>query len=262
MQKILILGHKGMLGEAVLKYITSKKYEILTTSLRWHSQEFKEYIKNSGADSIINCIGKIPQHKPTDQEYTSVNKELPVFLDSVGIPVIHPSTDCEFSGNIPEEKEYSVTSTRDASDTYGRSKADVSELIESTFKHTKIIRTSIIGHESNTHVSLLDWFLCTDEKSVRGYTNHYWNGITTLEWAKQAEIIIQDWDNYPVLNQLGSDQHVSKYDMLILIQKIYNKDIEIIPYNTDITVNKCLQSQKKLPSLEQQLIELKNFYNR
>ena len=61
--------------------------------------------------------------------------------------MIHPSTDCEFSGNIPATRKYTKKDVRDAIDDYGKSKAEISKRIENGFKNTKIIRTSIVGHE-------------------------------------------------------------------------------------------------------------------
>ena len=42
---VLILGHTGMLGHMVLKYLKYKGVNVDTTNLRWPSEEFKNYIK-------------------------------------------------------------------------------------------------------------------------------------------------------------------------------------------------------------------------
>lgn len=260
--KILVLGHKGMLGRAVYKFFKENTHhQLFTTNSHWGNSSFIEEIKNIEADFIINGIGKIPQKKPLSEEYIFVNVELPRFLEALGTKVIHPSTDCEFKGNIPAGEAYTKTSVRDADDVYGISKASISTEIENGFKNTKIIRTSIIGHEENSSLALLDWFLSQTD-SVKGYTNHYWNGITTLEWAKQCQNLIENWDNSPVLNQLGTKTHYSKFEIVSLAKDIYKKDIEIIPFETETTVNKCLVSDIDLPDLKTQLIELKEFFKK
>ena len=260
--KILVLGHRGMLGRAVTKFFAENtNHEVTTISSRWGESNFNEEVKNLEADFIINGIGKIPQKKPLAQDYTSINIELPRFLETLNTPIIHPSTDCEFKGSIPKGESYTKESVRDADDDYGMSKAIISTEIEQGFKNTKIIRTSIIGHEENSSLALLDWFL-SQSGSVKGYTNHYWNGITTLEWAKQCKNIIENWDNFPVLNQLGTETHYSKFEIVSLAKDIYKKDIEIIPFTTEITVNKCLTSDMTVPELPTQLEELKSFFNK
>ncbi len=260
--KILVLGHKGMLGRAVYKFLKENtNHEVVTIFSRWGESSFNEEVKNLKVDFIVNGIGKIPQKKPSDAEYNFLNVELPRFLETLGTKVIHPSTDCEFKGNISKGESYTKTSPRDADDIYGISKASISEEIENNFKNTKIIRVSIIGHEENTDLALLDWFL-SQTGSVKGFTNHYWNGITTLEWAKQCQKIIENWDNFSILNQLGTETHYSKFEIVSLAKEIYEKDIEIIPFETDTAVNKCLKPDFYLPELKEQLFELKEFFGK
>ena len=66
--KVLVLGHKGMLGHMVHKYLSTKKdCKLTTTDLRWPSEDFKDFVLEfcdlRGGDYIINCIGSIPQRK-------------------------------------------------------------------------------------------------------------------------------------------------------------------------------------------------------
>ncbi len=260
--KILVLGHKGMLGRAVARYFfNNSKYEVLTTSVRFGDTAFEETMQTLSPDAIINCIGKIPQKHPVENEYDTINIELPRFLESLGIHIIHPSTDCEFKGDLLAGQAYPKHTLRDAEDIYGRSKAVISEEIEASFTNTKIIRTSIIGHEESTSLSLLDWFLA-QTGSVNGYTNHFWNGITTHEWAKQCEKILNNWEAYPTLNQVGTAAHYSKCEVLNLVKSVYQKDIEITPFEHTETINRCLESDAELPSLEEQLKELRIFFAR
>ena len=94
--------------------------------------------------------------------------------------------------------------------------------------------------------------------SANGYANHYWNGITTLEWSKQAYNIIKDWNSFSKITQIGTDK-TNKYELLCLINKIFECNKNIISINVD-SVNKCLKTDYKLQSLEEQIIELKKFY--
>jgi dTDP-4-dehydrorhamnose reductase len=262
MKKILILGHKGMLGNVLCKYFGAKNdYEVLAATNRWGDSSFEAEMQATDADFIINCIGLIPQRKPTDAEYKFINTDLPIFLDSLGKKIIHPSTDCEFKGAIPPTEKYPKSHPRDVEDAYGRSKADASQFLEDSGKNTKMIRTSIIGHEVDSHLALLDWFL-NSEGEVKGYTNHYWNGITTLEWAKIAEDLMHNWDASPVVSQFGTDENKSKYEVLGLFKEIYGKEISIIPFDAAEAINRCVETDKPMPSLTEQLKELKAFYGK
>ena len=260
--KVLVLGHNGMLGRAAVTYFgTIPTIEVHTTMSRFGDSDFKNVIDAIAPDFILNAIGKIPQKKPTEVEYKLINTDLPLYLDTLGYKVILPTTDCEFKGTLLPGQAYSRDAVRDADDIYGMSKAIPSAQLEAHGKHTKIIRTSIIGHEKDTAVALLDWFL-SQEGSVRGYTNHYWNGITTLQWVKECYQIMTHWDTTPTLTQLGTTKHHSKYDVLLIAKAIYGKDIEVVPFTPDVGTNKCVVSDYEVPTLEIQLEELKAFYGK
>jgi len=95
--KILVLGHTGMLGHMVVKYLKFQNEEIVTTDLKWETDEFKDYIKKSTCEYLVNCIGCIPQKKPNWAQYKSVNIFLPLFLtNNFTGKIIHSSTDCDF----------------------------------------------------------------------------------------------------------------------------------------------------------------------
>jgi dTDP-4-dehydrorhamnose reductase len=95
MTKVLVLGHKGMLGNIACTYLGQKGFELLTTDARWGDENYKDTLLSLAPDFIINCIGLIPQRKPFDEEYKFINTDLPIFLDTLGIKVIHPTTDQE-----------------------------------------------------------------------------------------------------------------------------------------------------------------------
>ena len=197
MTNILILGHKGMLGHMVYK-VLSDSYEIKTINERfpnWNKELF------DGIDLIINCIGAIPQKT----EEFDINWQIPLWLDkNTDCNIIHPATDCEIDDS-----------------SYGISKKQASNYIKDHCKTTKIIQTSIIGPELNSNYSLLEWFL-SQRGEVNGYTEAIWNGVTTLEWAKQCKVVIDNWDSTPILTILYSNK-VSKFNLLVIIQQLYNK---------------------------------------
>lgn len=235
--KILILGHNGLLGNMVYSYFKSKNYDLVTTGLRWPDDDFKSFVSEQVVDYIINCIGIIPQKKPDVELYDLVNYQLPLWLDSICIKVIHPDTD------------------EPADTPYGAAKEMARKNISI---NTKIIKTSIIGFEKNTRYSFLDWFLGS-EGSVNGFTNQMWNGNTTLEWAKWAEKIIKNCDEYKNVTTLANPDCLSKYEILEKIKIIFDKNIEISPVESSIAKNNCMNGDYTTSNLVLQLKELKNF---
>lgn len=248
-----------MLGHMVKKYMISVGFEIETINEKWPNSTFIENIKNSKSNFLINCIGSIPQKKPNWEQYKNVNILLPLFLsENFGGKIIHPTTDCEFSGNLQMGNFYSKNDTKDATDDYGISKSHASYLLSSK-NNVKQIRTSIIGPELSSKVSLMEWFF-KQEKSLNGYTNHYWNGITTLEWSEQCVNLINNWNQFESITQLGVDP-ITKYDLLKLINEIYHSNKVVNPIQEKFS-NKCLLTDYKIRELTEQLKRLKIFQER
>ena len=243
---VLVLGHNGMLGHMVYNYLSKKSNcNLVTTDLRWPTEDFKCFITNfwydKEGDYIINCIGAIHQNKNRFE----VNIDLPIWLDNnidynfSSCRVIHPGTDTD-EGD------------------YGTSKDKAEKYILEKGCMTYIIKTSIIGPELNSKNSLLQWFL-NKETEVSGYSEAYWNGITTLQWAKICYDIICDRHNIDKTMTIPTTECISKYDLLYIIKEVFNKDI-IIHKNPDVKINRCLEGDIEVKDIRQQLIELKEFY--
>lgn len=236
--KVLLLGHKGMLGHMVFKYLQTKGIEIETTDLRWPSDGFKETVKNYKGDFIINCIGAIHQRV----NFFDINWEIPIFLDlNSTCNIIHPGTDCEMDD-----------------DDYGISKKIARDFIVYTSKRTKSIKTSIIGPEIKSNSSLMEWFLSkSDEDFVYGFSKFYWNGNTTLTWAKYCLSLIYEWDKYGRETILSSPC-ISKKEILDSINEVYKRNINIIEKD-EIEKNKCLNGDIFTEHIKEQLLELRDF---
>lgn len=233
----MILGHRGMLGHMVKMYLEDLGHTVHTNNYRFPSAEFNENVLRWKGDYIVNAIGAIPQKKSTFE----VNKDLPVWLSQNSkARIIHAGTDCEIDN-----------------DEYGNSKREASEYIKHSSSNTKILKASIIGPELSSFKSLLSWFL-NSEGSVNGYSKAMWNGVTTLEWSKQCNRLMNDWESYEV-ETIIEGQCLSKYELLELIKEVFDKNITIIQ-NDKIYKNKCLTGAIVAPEIKNQLEELKKYY--
>jgi dTDP-4-dehydrorhamnose reductase len=144
-------------------------------------------------------------------------------------------------------------------DDYGNSKRIASEWIKSSGQNTKIIKTSILGPELNTKASLMEWFL-SQTGDVNGYSECYWNGNTTLTWAKFCLHLMYNWESEEVETILEGER-VSKYQLLLTLKEVYNRhDIYVKPVDKPI-INKCLEGNFKTSNLKSQLIDLQYFTN-
>lgn len=232
--KVLILGHNGMLGHMMAKYLSENSFEISFLSERWPLS--KSLILSFDGDYIINCIGAIPQRTSNFE----INWHLPIWLDlNCECRIIHPGTDCEID-----------------LDDYGRSKKVAANFINNSGSRTKVLKTSVIGPELTTNSSLLNWFL-SQNNEVFGYTHALWNGNTTLEWAKQCEKLMNNWDDYDTETIIYSNA-ISKYELLNIFKDVFNKNILIKPKS--LGKDKTLKGSIKTKNILDQLIELKNYY--
>ena len=192
-------------------------------------------------DLVINCIGIIKQLKESHNALLSIEinslfpHKLADHIKGSKIRLIHISTDCVFSG---DKGNYIETDHSDAKDLYGKTKF-LGELIN--YNNCITIRTSIIGPELQTKVSLLEWFL-SQKGEVNGYVNAIYSGLTTNELILIIEKYIIPAPEKKGLYHLSSDP-ISKYNLLKIIAKIYNKKIKINPFN-EFKNNKSLNCDK------------------
>jgi dTDP-4-dehydrorhamnose reductase len=264
-KNILVLGSSGMLGKQVFQYFKNKKYKVSRLDTKIKFENVDNFIKKINLRKkliIINCIGKIKQKEKNFENLFFINTIFPhklsYLLDNKHL-LIHPSTDCIFNGD--KKGYYKLNSKKDSNDKYGISKS-LGELALEKRNNTLIVRTSIIGI-TKSKKDFLSWFL-NQKKEVYGYSNHYWNGVTTLEWCKKIEQIFinrENLDNKTKIIQLGTRIIYSKYKMLNIFKKIFDKKIKIIKKKTKYT-NRALKPNIYSKDLISQLIEFKKFSNK
>jgi dTDP-4-dehydrorhamnose reductase len=176
-------------------------------------------------------------------------------VNELGAKLIHPTTDCVYSGL---KGHYNENDKYDVSDIYGMSKA-IGEPLDCT-----VIRTSIIGEEVGQGRSLVEWVKSSANTTVTGFTNHYWNGITCLEFAKICDTIIKANNFWKGTRHIHSNT-VNKFELVHLISEIYGLNIGVTPKETTVTCDRSLSTNFNLieyfniPELKEQIIEMRNF---
>lgn len=262
-KKILVIGATGMLGNAQMTELSKYKNFDVFGTVRYF-EEAKKYlpakllkkiqpnveVENIDSlikvfdwvkpDVVINCVGLIKQSKNASDIALdiSMNSLFPYRLAHLcaiaGSRLIHISTDCVFSG---KKGLYRESDLADAEDIYGRTKY----LGEVALPNCLTIRTSIIGHGLENHISLIDWFL-SQKGQIKGYTKVIYSGFPTVEIARIiAEYIIPNENLFGLYHV--SAEPIAKYDLLNLVAKIYHKKIIIKPFDQFI-LDRSLDSTK------------------
>lgn len=256
-KKILILGSAGMLGYQLYNLLKKKNYEVKGVCRKSKSTSYKfirskkfanidlqnfnhleKYVEYFSPDFVINCAGIIKQkyNKNEKNKIFLINSSLPNFLGILSkkysFKFIHISTDCVFDG---KKGNYTEKEIPNSLDDYGFSKS----LGEVNLQNCITLRTSIIGHELSQKNGLLEWFL--NQKKVSGFKNAFFSGLTTLELSKIINKLLKVKFKYGIYNV--ASKKINKYELLMLINKIYDKGIKIVP-STKLKIDRSLIGQK------------------
>lgn len=265
-KKIIILGANGMLGSMLLDFFSKDPfYEIQATVLtkkdiaskypqvKWkifdaqsNLAEIQSTIK--GNAWILNAIGLIRQLiKDNDSEIVRraivINSVFPHLLvkaaQKTGSRIIQIATDCVYSG---AKGKYLEDEPHDGFDVYSKTKS-LGEVFSPNIYH---LRSSIIGPEK-LHISLLGWFLSQPTGAeINGFTNNYWNGVTTLHFAKICDGLIKKGIKINHLQHLVPKNSVSKHQLLQCFAKeLGRQDIKIKPFKKDQKINLTLATKNQ-----------------
>lgn len=267
--KVFVFGANGMLGNYIKSYLL-QQYDVIPLTRYDYDLEYlsidslerfildRRLIKG---DIIVNCAGVIPQSsKQRDintRLYFIINSIFPIVLSMLckkyGLKMIHITTDCVYSGR---KGNYNEDSLHDETNDYGLSKS-LGDMSSCT-----IIRTSIIGEEIKNERSLLEWIRFNAGKEINGFVNHHWNGVTCLQLAKVIENIIKNNKYWEGVRHIFSPRAVSKYELLKIINDIYELNITINKYETqtvDKTITSLYDKSFDIPDLSVQIDEMKSY---
>mgnify|MGYP001254642117 CR=1 FL=1 len=285
---ILIFGVTGLLGNATYSYLKQTgKYKIFgvarnkkivkkflekdTKKIFYENDILNEInlqkiFELSKPEVVINCAGLIKQDINSNSEIDSIkiNSLFPHLLHSVCqnnyARLIHYSTDCVFDG---KKGNYSEKDLPNCQDTYGRSKL-MGEIINQ--KDALTLRTSIVGHELVTAISLMNWFLESRGK-VKGFKKAYFSGLTSLEHAKVLDKFIIPKKEFSGLVNLAG-RKINKYNFLCSVSEIYNHKINIVKeenFKIDRSLDASLFNKKTgyyPPPWDNLLTELRGFFEK
>jgi len=264
--KVFLFGANGMLGNYVRSYLSQNNIQVIPLTRKDFDLEelsvlsLKKFLEDKGLgadDVIVNCAGVIPQaskdRELSKRNYYKINSILPIILSMLTTNMIHVTTDCVFSGKTGGYHEYS---THDEINDYGTSKS-LGELCDGT-----IIRTSIIGEELTNKRSLLEWVISNENRTINGYSNHFWNGVTCLQLAKIIYKIIIENAYWKGVRHIYSPTTVSKYELCKMISDIYELNIKVKEFDTekvDKSLTTIYQVDINIPELMDQIKEMREF---
>ena len=250
---IFVVGHHGMLGRDVTRWLREQGHKVVTTEARFGALDNDPLIAQvqaSACSVVVNCAAGLPGRTSAHSQWL-VNGLLPIRLASslsMDQILIHASTDGVFSG---ASGPYRAEDPPDAVDTYGWSKRTGELAVH--LPGVVVIRTSIIG----TSAGLLGWLL-DQVGDVGGYANHLWSGVTTLEWARCCEDIIRTADRQSRIEHLSSPT-VSKFELLEAAVRAFQLAVTVRKVAADVAIDRTLVPTIAANIIDKQLYDLQEW---
>jgi len=246
MKRVVVLGASGMLGSMLVRQLaptmqvraTVRDIQFIKVipnvdwwGLNAAASDVRQQLWKAVADCdvAINAIGIIPQRFGPALSW-KVNVDFPRQLRDVShlCPVIQIATDCVYDGVRGHYTESDIPGG--SAEWYG------SDKWRGEFRSpwVKYLRCSIIGPEYHGK-SLLGWLLGQAKgATVPGWTNHHWNGVTTLAFAKICRGVIAEDLRLPWMrHHLVPMDQVTKYELLCYLAKAFRPDVTIVPTDAD-----------------------------
>lgn len=254
MKRILILGSTGMLGRAISAEFQKLEAEIVALSRSTGFTVDESLIAGPSIlgdarvedfDWIINCLGVTKTHidpklPGSVKRATIVNSIFPNLLadkaNSTGVKILQVATDCVFSG---AKGSYVESDEHDPLDVYGKTKS----LGEANAKSVMHLRCSLVGPEASGKSTLFyEWLKNLEPGAkVQGFTNHYWNGLTSDVFARIAAAIVTTDSFRPGIQHLVPADKLSKFDLVSLVlEKLGREDVSVEAYKHETRVDRSL----------------------
>jgi dTDP-4-dehydrorhamnose reductase len=254
---LLEKAHGETKNHAFIEFDAERIFKDFTAKQGGHKSAYLNNFWNKvgDVDYAINAVGLTVGASAANPALAMfVNGALPHILsEKLGAKLINVTTDCAFDGRIGN---YNETSPLSPIDIYGLSK------IMGEPKNCLNLRTSLIGRELETAGGLLEWFLSQDGKTVNGFANQLWSGITAKQYGLVCHKIMSQPEHFPktgTYHIFGTA--LSKHDMLHKFQKKYNtrhtiNAVEEPRVNRTLSTIYDFNAKLGIPSFEEMLKEL------
>jgi dTDP-4-dehydrorhamnose reductase len=265
--RVTVVGSQGMAGHVIVRYLHQQGHDVDAVDRKRLDVEnpisAMDFFDNLHTDCVINAIGLLVSDSLARPDRAVViNSWWPHYaafrLENTATRLVHLSTDCVFDGSTGPYREQDLHTETNA---YGSSKS----LGEINNAKDITMRMSIIGPELKQGSGLLNWVISSTESELPGWTNAYWNGITTLQLAKCIDKWIHDPKVTGIYHVVDNNVNTDKYSLLCEINEAYQLGKTIKKTVGPKSVNKILQDTRgeidwQIPNYHSQLRELRTWY--
>lgn len=245
--KIMIIGHKGMLGSDIMKSELTKSHSLVwvdrtecdITSIGTINQIFDKL----NPDLIINCSAYTAVDLCESKEWWLVNFQVNVIwvrniaqaCESKWIPMIHISTDYIFEGS--QEDGYWVKDKANPINMYGMAKLLWEYAIEDNCSSYHIIRTSWLYGWWDEHTNFIKTMikLMSDKNEIKVVSDQYWAPTSTQTLIQHITNIINNDELWWVISHCTDkvEKAISRFEFASEIKDIIWSNCNVIPCTSD-----------------------------
>lgn len=229
--KVLVLGGTGMLGHEAVRVLAgefevhatvrdpSAAAHLLDAELHeldaFEPRRLPALLGEVRPGAVLNCIGVVKQLEDASRPIPAITlnslfpHQLAEACAAAGARLVHVSTDCVFSGELEPPARYREDDLPDARDLYGRTKL----LGEVAGPGALTLRTSIVGRELERASGLLEWAISQSGRTVAGFANALFSGLTTTAFARIVAEVLRDHPGLDGVLHVSSEP-IDKHDLL------------------------------------------------
>ncbi len=221
MARILLLGGSGMAGVAT-RTLLGATHPVLAPGRDAFNilTDDPTTLPLDRVDVVVNLAALTPKRRASQDEILAANAHFPHRLAAAcragAVPLIHLSTDGVFGGAPGPHDEAEPPCPADFN--------GISKLAGEP-PGALVIRTSLIGPELANFTNLTCQILAQTE--LVGYTDQWWNGITTITFAHCLRAIIRQGRVQPGLRHWHGDS-VTKHDLVTMICAAFDHRARIV----------------------------------
>jgi dTDP-4-dehydrorhamnose reductase len=255
MEKVLILGYKGMLGGELMKVFGNEavgwdREDIDATA----TEDLRLKIKDLSPGIVINCVAynDVDGAEQNQDSAFKLNSDVPENLAKIckelGIILVHFSTNYVFDG---QKGEYAETDAPSPLSVYAKSKYQGELAVQKNCEKFYLIRTAVLfgpkGQSEKSKKSFVDIMLglALKESQVK-VINDEINSFTYAVDLAQAVKLLLVQDRPFGIYHLTNSGLASWYDLAKEIFKIKNIKIELLPVLSSEFPRKAIRPKKSV----------------
>lgn len=236
--KILVTGVSGQLGYDVVKELTGRGIETVSTSSRdmdiTDARQVEQVIKEAAPDAVIHCAAYTAVDAAEDDEENCrrVNvdgpKNIANVCKSLDIKMLHVSTDYVFGGQ--GEQPWEPEDPKEPQSVYGRTKYEGELAVQNTLEKYFIVRVAwIYGINGKNFVKTM-LRLAENHKRITVVNDQFGSPTYTRDLAKLLADMIQT-EKYGVYHA-SNEGFCSWYEFACAIFEKAGIEMEVAPVTT------------------------------